>query len=89
MLSFTYPTELETKETTDSAKSASYLDFFLEIVQEGKLVSNSNDKRDDFNFPIENFPYLCGNIPASPAHGVYVAQLIRYDSAFSKYKDIL
>ena len=64
-----YPSELEIKETTDSKKSASYLDLFLEIDQEGKLVSKIYDKRDDFNFPIVNFPYLCGNIPASPATG--------------------
>jgi len=84
-----YPSELEIKETTDSKKSASYLDLFLEIDQEGKLVSKIYDKRDDFNFPIVNFPYLCGNIPASPAYGVYVSQLIRYSRACSKYQDFL
>ena len=25
-------------------------------------------KRDDFNFPIVNFPLRCSNIPAAPAH---------------------
>ena len=57
---------IEIKETTDSTESASYLDLFLEIDQEGKLVSVIYDKRDDFNFPIVNFPYLCGNIPDTP-----------------------
>jgi hypothetical protein len=41
------------------------------------------DKRDDFNFSIVNFPYLCSNIPASPAYGVYISQLIRYARACS------
>ena len=29
------------------------------------------DKRDDFNFPIVNFPFICRNIPAVPAYGVF------------------
>ena len=36
------------------------------------------DKRDDFDFPIVNFPYLSSNIPESPAYGVFVSQLISY-----------
>ena len=37
------------------------------------------DKRDDFDFPTANFPYLSSNIPESPPYGVFVSQLIRYD----------
>jgi hypothetical protein len=33
-------------------------------------------KRDDFNFPIVNFPFICSNIPAAPAYGVYISGLI-------------
>jgi len=35
------------------------------------------NKRDDFNFPIVNFPhtYICSNILASPAYGVYTMYL--------------
>ena len=47
------------------------------------------DKRDDFNFSIVNFPFLCGNIPQSPAYGVYISQLIRYARASSLYSDFL
>ena len=25
--------------------------------------SHDNDKRDDFDFPVVSFPYLCSNIP--------------------------
>ena len=39
------------------------------------------DKRYDFNFPIVNFPFICSNIPAAPAYGVYMSQLIRYSRA--------
>lgn len=34
------------------------------------------EKRDDFNFSIVNFQYLCCNIPSSTAYGVSVSQLI-------------
>jgi hypothetical protein len=43
-----------------------------------KLKALIYDKRDDFNFKIINFPNICSNIPASPAYGVYISQLIRY-----------
>ena len=42
------------------------------------------DKRDDVDFPIVNCPYLSSNIPESPAHGVFVSQLIRYARVCSK-----
>jgi len=31
----------------------------------------------------------CSNIPASPAYGVYISQLIRYARASSNYSDFL
>ena len=48
----TYPIELEIKNTTDTDRSASYLDLHLEIDSEGWLRTKLYDKRDDFNFPI-------------------------------------
>ena len=47
------------------------------------------DKRDDFNFPIVNFPLICSNIPAAPAYEVYISQLIRYSRACGSYQDFL
>ena len=32
---------------------------------------------------------MCSNIPASPAYGVYISQLIRYAWASSNYSDFL
>ena len=61
-----YPIELEIKDTTDTDRSASYLDLHLEIDSEGRLRMKLNDKRDDFNFP---------NASSNPAHGeVYLIQ---------------
>ena len=82
-----YPIELEIKNTTDTDTFASYLDLHLEIDNEGRLRTKHYDKRDDFNFPIVNFPFICSNISAAPAYGVYISQLIRYSRACSSYQD--
>ena len=84
-----YPPELEVKETTDTASSASFLDLYLEFDDSGQLSTKIYDKRDDFNFKIINFPNMCSNIPASPAYGAYISQLIRYARASSNYSDFL
>jgi hypothetical protein len=60
-----YPPELEVKETTDTASSASFLDLYLEFDDSGQISTNIY-----FNFKIINFPNMCSNIPASPAYGV-------------------
>jgi hypothetical protein len=36
-----------------------------------------------------NFPFICSNIPAAPAYGVYISQLIRYSRACGFYQDFL
>jgi len=84
-----YPIELEIKDTTDTYTSASYLDLHLANDSEGWLRTQLYDKRDDFNFPIVNFPFICSNIPVAPAYGVYISQLIRYSRACGSYQDFL
>ena len=84
-----YPPELEVNETTDTASSASFLDLYLELDDSGQLSTKIYDKRDDFNFKIIIFPNMCSNIPASPAYGVYISQLIRYARASCNYSDFL
>jgi hypothetical protein len=59
---FKYPDELEIKDTT---KSASYLDLLLNTDSNDRLISTLYDKRDDFDFAIVHFPFLCSNIPLS------------------------
>ena len=80
---------LEIKDTTDTDTSASYLDLQLEIDSEGRLRTKLYVKRDDFNFPVVNFPFVCSNIPAAPAYGVYMSQMIRYSRACGSYRDFL
>jgi hypothetical protein len=62
---------------------------YKEFDDSGQISTNIYDKRDDFNFKIINFPNMCSNIPASPAYGVYISQLIRYARASSNYSDFL
>ena len=66
--------ELEIKDTTNTDRSASYLDLHLEIDSECRLRTKLYNKRDDSNFHIVNFPFICSNILAVSAN---VVQLIR------------
>ena len=43
------------------------------------------DKRDDFNFPIVNFSFICSNNTAAPAYRMYISQLIRLNNDFEKW----
>ena len=36
-----------------------------------------------------NFPNMCSNIPAAPAYGLFISQLIRYAGASRNYSDFL
>ena len=87
-----YPPELTLKRTSESERNLSYLDTSISICG-GKYVTEVYDKRDDFNFDIVNFPYMCSNIPAKPTYGSYISQLIRicricdnYFSFLSRHK---
>ena len=57
-----YPIELEIKDTTDTD-----LDIHLKIDSEERLRTKFCDERDDFNFSIVNFPFICSNIPSALA----------------------
>jgi hypothetical protein len=82
-----YPDEHEIKDTTESDKSASYLDILLNIDFNGRLTTSFYDRRDNFDFTIVNFLFLCSNIPLSSAYGVYISKLIRYARVCFAYED--
>ena len=82
-----YSIELEIKDTTDRARSASYLDLHLEI--DNVLRMNLYDESNHCNFPIMNLLFICGNIPEAPAYGVYISQLFRYFRPYGSYHDFL
>jgi hypothetical protein len=80
-----YPFELEIKYTSETTRSASYLNRHVESDREGWLITKCSEKRNDFNRPFVNL-YICGNIPAAPAYGVYMFLLIRYSRAHMSVK---
>ena len=79
----------EIMDTTDTDKSASYLDLHLKIDSERRFRTKLYDKRDDFNFPIVNFPFIYSKIPAASAYRVYISQLIRYSRVCNSDQDFL
>ena len=82
-----YPKELVLKKTNDDPKEAEYLDLLININDSEKITTKLYDKRDAFGFDIVNFPYMDSNIPAGPAYGVYISQLVRYSRACCDYGD--
>ena len=46
-----------------------------------------NDKRDDSDFEIVNFPFLDGDVPRPSSYWVYISQLIRFARASSHDAD--
>ena len=46
-----------------------YICLFLTAFFSSKI----NDKRDDFDFDIVNFPFLDGDVPRRPSYGVYIS----------------
>jgi hypothetical protein len=76
-----YPIEHEIKDTTYTARYAFHLDLHLEMDIEGRLRAQFYEKRDDFNFPIVNFPFIFSTIPVAPSYGVCISQLMRYSRA--------
>ena len=47
-----------------------------------------NDKRNDFDFDIVNFPFLDGDVPRSTSYVVYISQLIRFARGSSHVDDL-
>ena len=75
--------ELTLKQTTESDTKLSYLDVSISICH-GKFVTEVYDKKDNFNFNIVNYPFMCSNIPARPTYGVHISQLIRINRICDK-----
>jgi len=75
--------------TQIKAKGAAYIDLHLEIDSGDQIRTKLYDNRDDFNFPIVNFPFICSNIPAATAYGIYISQFIRYSRACGSYQNFL
>lgn len=72
-----YPKELTLNKANEDTSNCPFLDLNISILQ-GKIKTKIYDKRDDFSFPIVNFPFLDGDVPLAPSYGVYISQLVRF-----------
>jgi hypothetical protein len=83
-----YPNEIKITSGIDTQRY-SYLDLHIEIHNGRRLKTKVYEKRNDFTFPIVNFPFIRSNIPASSAYLVYAPQLIRYSRNCAQNSDFL
>ena len=81
-----YLMELQLNKAITSDKETSFLDFDIKVV--GSDVDTSvYDKRDDFGFPIVNFPWFSADVPRLPPYVVYISQLVRFARCCTSVSD--
>ena len=72
-----YPAELQLIKANTSDKETSFFDLNIKVIG-SDIHTSVYDKRDDFGFPIVNFPWLSGDVPRLPSYGIYISQLVRF-----------
>ena len=72
-----YPRELQLNKANTSDRETSFLDLNIEVIG-SNIHTSVYDKRDDFGFPIVNFPWLSGDVPRLQSYGIYISQLVRF-----------
>ena len=80
-----YPIALEIKDTTYTDMSASHLDLHPVSDNESQLRMKLT-KEMIYIFPLWTF-HICSNIPAGPAYGVFISQMIRETRACGSKHD--
>ena len=71
-----FPAELQLNKANTSDK-ASFLDLNIKVIG-SDIHTSVYDKRDDFGFPIVNFPWLSCDVPRLPSYGIYISKLVRF-----------
>ena len=74
---YIYPRELQLNKANTSDKETFFLDLNMKVIG-SKIYTSVYDKRDDFGFPIVNFPWLSGDVPRLPSYGIYISQLVQF-----------
>ena len=82
-----YPPELLFNKANTTDTESPFLDLILYIANVFVFFSKIDDKRDDFDFDIVNFPFLDGDVPRRCSYGVYISQLIRFDRVCNNVAD--
>ena len=72
-----YPAELQLNKANTSDTETSFLDLNIKVIG-SDIHTSVYDKRDDFGFPIVNFPWLSGDVPRLPSYGIYISQSVRF-----------
>ena len=72
-----YPAELQLNKANISDKETSFLNLDIKVIG-SDIHTSVYDKRDDFGFPIINFPWLSSDVPRLPSYGFYISQLVRF-----------
>ena len=86
LISQIYPSEFQLNKANSSETEDRFLDLHLSI-SDGFISCKIDDKRDEFDFEIVNFPYLDGDFPRRASYGVYISQLIRFARVSSHVSD--
>ena len=81
-----YPKELILVPDDSDGLSTPFLDLQLTII-DGIISSSIYDKRNNFDYPIVNFPHLCGNIPNKSSYGVFIGEAVRYARGCLRFDD--
>ena len=79
-----YPVELTLKKANTNNEHCPLSILIYRIIN-GKLNTKIYDKREDFSFPIIQYPFLDGDVPLSPSYGVYIFRLVRIARVCNNY----
>ena len=66
-----YPRELQLNKANTSDKEISSLDLNIKVIG-SNIHTSVYDTRDDFGFPIVNFPSLSGDVPRLPSYNINI-----------------
>ena len=72
-----YPRELQLNRANTSDKETSFLDLNIKVIG-SNIHTSVYDKRDDFGFPVVNFPWLSIDVPRLQSYGIHISQLVRF-----------
>jgi hypothetical protein len=73
------------KESQEDGLAAHFLEVDM-IVANGFIHTGLYDKRDDFGFRVVTFPSFPSNTPVPSAHGLLIAQLVRFATVCDRLK---
>ena len=82
-----YPAKLQLNKTNTSDKETSFLGLNIKVIG-GDIYTSVYDKRDDFRFPIVNFPWLSDDVLRLPSCGIYISHLVRFARCCTSVLDI-